>query len=49
MTPTQPSRRPTQTGPDDSLPLPPALLRELRQALESIRYGAIELVIHDGR
>lgn len=36
-------------GPDDSLPLPPALLRELRQALRSIRYGAVELVIHDGR
>jgi hypothetical protein len=36
-------------GPDDSLPLPPALLRELRQALRSIRYGSIELVIHDGR
>ena len=38
-----------QSGPDDQLPLPPALLRELRQALRSIRYGAIELVIHDGR
>jgi len=38
-----------QAGPDDSLPLPPALLRELRQALGSIRYGGIELVIHDGR
>ena len=39
----------TQAGPDDSLQLPPALLRELRQALRAIRYGAIELVIHDGR
>jgi hypothetical protein len=39
----------TTAAPDDSLPLPPALLRELRQALRSIRYGAIELVIHDGR
>ena len=29
--------------------LPPALLRELFQALGEIRYGAIELVIHDGR
>jgi hypothetical protein len=38
-----------QTGPDDQLLLPQALLRELRQALRSIRYGAIELVIHDGR
>ena len=36
-------------GPDNSLPLPPQLLRELRQALRTIRYGAIELVIHDGR
>jgi hypothetical protein len=38
-----------QTGPDDSAPLPPALLRELWQALHSIRYGTVELVIHDGR
>ena len=47
----QPSPIPAglQTGPDDQLPLPHALLRELRQALRSIRYGAIELVIHDGR
>ena len=37
------------TGPDSQLPLPQALLQELRQALGSIRYGAIELVIHDGR
>jgi hypothetical protein len=37
-----------QAGPDALLPLPPALLSELRQALQSIRYGAIELVIHDG-
>jgi hypothetical protein len=36
-------------SPDDAPPLPPALLSELRQALRSIRYGAIELVIHDGR
>lgn len=34
---------------DDALPLSPALLRELRQALLTIRFGAIELVIHDGR
>jgi hypothetical protein len=34
---------------DDALLLPPALFRELRSALSSIRYGAIELVIHDGR
>ena len=36
-------------GPTHDLALPPALLRELRQALQAIRYGAIELVIHDGR
>jgi hypothetical protein len=35
-----------QEGP---LPLPPALLRELLEALRSIRYGTVELVIHDGR
>jgi hypothetical protein len=27
----------------------PALLHELRQALQAIRYGMIELVIHNGR
>ena len=36
-------------GTDDQLPLPPVLLRELQKALRSIRYGAVELVIHDGR
>jgi hypothetical protein len=36
-------------GHDDPLPLPPKFLRELRKALRSIRFGAIELVIHDGR
>jgi len=44
---------PLPTGPDhradDPIPLPPALLPELREALRSIRYGTIELVIHDGR
>jgi hypothetical protein len=34
------------TGPSA---LPPALAKELTEALRSIRYGAIELVIHDGR
>jgi hypothetical protein len=29
--------------------LPPDLLRELGRALYSLRYGTIELVIHDGR
>jgi hypothetical protein len=36
-------------GHENSIPLPPLLLRELVDALRSIRYGAIELVIHDGR
>jgi len=36
-------------GTDDNRPLSPALLKELRQALLAIRYGAVELVIHDGR
>jgi hypothetical protein len=39
----------SDAGPYDSLPLSPALLKELRQALLAIRYGAVELVIHDGR
>jgi hypothetical protein len=38
-----------QAGSHEPLPLPPVLLRELREALRAIRYGAIELVIHDGR
>ena len=32
-----------------SLHLPPLLLRELEQALRTIRYGSVELVIHEGR
>ena len=32
-----------------SLHLPPVLLRELEQALRTIRYGSVELVIHEGR
>jgi len=36
-------------GPAPELPLPAALTRALAQALRSIRYGTIELVIHDGR
>jgi hypothetical protein len=38
-----------ESGHDDSLPLPPQILRELRKALRTIRFGAVELVIHDGR
>jgi hypothetical protein len=45
--------RVTQSGPADdpcgSQALPLTLARELLEALKSIRYGAIELVIHDGR
>jgi len=39
------------SGPDEGepLPLPPMLLRELREALLTVRFGTIELVIHDGR
>jgi hypothetical protein len=37
------------TGQDDPLSLSPALFRELRLALQTIRYGTIEIVIHDGR
>jgi hypothetical protein len=36
-------------GPPLGLLLPAALTRELALALRSIRYGTIELVIHDGR
>ena len=36
-------------GQDIAIPLPPRLLHELVDALRSIRYGAVELVIHDGR
>ena len=38
-----------ESGHDDSLPLPPQILRELRKALRTVRFGAVELVIHDGR
>ena len=37
------------TTPQEPPPLPQALLHELREALKAIRYGTIELVIHDGR
>lgn len=36
-------------GQDNPIPLPPLLLQELVEALRTIRYGTIELVIHDGR
>ncbi|HKU63237.1 MAG TPA: YezD family protein [Gemmatimonadales bacterium] len=40
---------PSPDGPMPELPLEPALARELAIALRSIRYGTIELVIHEGR
>lgn len=33
----------------DGLDLPPAIFRALRDALRGIRFGVVELVIHDGR
>ena len=38
-----------EQGQEESLLLSPQLLRELRKGLRTIRFGAIELVIHDGR
>jgi len=38
-----------EAGTQEQLPLSPALLRALREALRAIRYGTVELVIHDGR
>ena len=49
MVPPQLAPAGSNGGQDDSLPLPPLLLREFAEALRSIRYGTIELVIHDGR
>jgi len=39
----------SSNSPAPEPPLPAALIRELALALRSIRYGTIELVIHDGR
>ena len=38
-----------EAGTQEQLTLLPALLRALREALRAIRYGTVELVIHDGR
>jgi hypothetical protein len=38
-----------EEGPPWALPLPPGLLQALQEALRTIRYGTVELVIHDGR
>ena len=43
------AQSPDHTGGSEPTSLPPGLLHELILALRSIRYGAIELVIHDGR
>ena len=47
------TRTPISVSPADGsapeLPLEPALARELAIALRSIRYGTIEMVIHEGR
>jgi hypothetical protein len=40
---------PRAEEPAPGLPLDPALAPELALALSSIRYGTIELVIHEGR
>ena len=40
---------PSPDGAAPELALEPALIRELAIALRSIRYGTIELVIHEGR
>ena len=39
----------SQLAGTDLPALPPALLQELARALHSIRFGSIELVVHDGR
>jgi hypothetical protein len=44
---TVPSAIPAE--PEQIPSLPPVLFQELCEALRAIRYGAIELVIHDGR
>jgi hypothetical protein len=44
--------RPIHDGPrpqPESSALSPAILHALRDALRTIRFGAVELVIHDGR
>jgi hypothetical protein len=45
----RPAHPTDHTGGSEPTSLPSGLLHELIMALRSIRYGAIELVIHDGR
>jgi len=40
---------PPEAGSDATVPLPPALLQVLARTLASLRYGTIELTVHDGR
>ncbi len=44
-----PAQAEVSGGQGGSIPLPPLLLQKLLEALHAIRYGTIELVIHDGR
>jgi hypothetical protein len=41
-------RSPMSTSIHDDLP-DAVLARQLRQALQGIRYGSVEIIVHDGR
>jgi hypothetical protein len=43
------TKPPASAGQETMLPMPAELLHALEQALRSIQYGTIELVIHDSR
>jgi hypothetical protein len=43
------TKLPASAGQETTLPMPAELLHALEQALRSIQYGTIELIIHDGR
>jgi hypothetical protein len=43
------TRLPQKSDGSEIQVIPPELLQELLQALDTIRFGSIELVIHDGR
>jgi hypothetical protein len=45
----QPSLRDATPLPAGQDALSPAILHALREALRTLRYGTVELVIHDGR
>jgi hypothetical protein len=40
---------PSEAGPDPAVALPKPVLQALTRALASLRYGTIELTVHDGR